>query len=428
MELEFRINDLNSVFMRFSLVHALRCDPKISVIKIEQRHADQCGLKLAFYNRWDEIHNCWRSIESTHLQTPFQKFEWLKHWHETVRSETGASPLFVTGEVNKTIVFLLPLTIQQKSWAHLLCWMGQDVNNYNVPLICPRFLKKLTPELVAEIWSAVQHHIAGIDGLYLDKQPELLDGQSNPFVDSSSIDYGTQSHAFFLKGDWVSIYQSKRKSEQRRKLKVKQRNLENLGRLDMTKGTSIQMKRQHIQETIEFKIHQLQSTGARNPFENEQIQAFLKFSGDDVLGLDLFQTYCLSLDEKPIALAFGFKFKGAFVLYQSSIKDGFLSRYSPGKLLLNEMIKDCMNSRLEVFDMSNGEFAYKSDWCDQHRNLYVGLQPFTFRGWIMVSSLKSFLRVKHILKSQRQIVRLICNLRKIVVQVRTNLSGLNARR
>lgn len=422
--------------MRYMSVHALQIG-RSEFRDIELANRDlvcdflQFGhsrLCLTFCDRWDDIEECWKHIEATHLRTPFQKLEWLKHWHQTIGLEIGATPVFITGEFNGNTVLLLPLTIQSKPWGNSLCWMGQDVNNYNAPLICPQFLKCITPEIVADIWSTVEQHFAMIDFLYLDKQPELLDGQRNPFVSRSSIDYGTQSHAFDLRGDWETLYRSKRKSEQRRKLRVKQKHLQNMGQLETVRGTSLQMKRQHIQETIAQKIVQLHATGARNPFDNAPVRSFLRFSGDEVLGLDFLQTYCLRLDNQPIALAFGFKFEGIFVLYQSSIKEGPWSKFSPGKLLLNEMIKDCFKHKLEVFDMSNGEFDYKSEWCDRQRNLFVELQPFTFRGRFVVTCRKFSLRVKQGLKTRLFMVRLICILRKIVLQVRSSFFGLKAHR
>ena len=71
--------------------------------------------------------------------------------------------------------------------------------------------------------------------------------------------------------------------------------------------------------------------------------------------------YFLVVDKKPIAVLYGFTFGKKMSLYQGGFDVDF-SKYSPGNLLLYELIKICINNGINKVDFMRGAEQHKSKW------------------------------------------------------------------
>jgi CelD/BcsL family acetyltransferase involved in cellulose biosynthesis len=75
-----------------------------------------------------------------------------------------------------------------------------------------------------------------------------------------------------------------------------------------------------------------------------------------------------------------------------------LSRFGPGRAQLNELLRYAIQQRLQWFDFTVGDEPYKRDWSDTELTLHDHLAAVTLRGWLFVTMLAVFRRIKRHIK------------------------------
>ena len=63
---------------------------------------------------------------------------------------------------------------------------------------------------------------------------------------------------------------------------------------------------------------------------------------------------------------------------------GEWDKFSPGRLLLEYLIKWSIENRLKIFDFTIGEDQYKKVWCDTETMIYETLEATTTKGKIYI--------------------------------------------
>jgi hypothetical protein len=86
-------------------------------------------------------------------------------------------------------------------------------------------------------------------------------------------------------------------------------------------------------------------------------------------GSEKVQLSMLMLDGAAIAMHYGFMHNKRYYWYTPTYDPNYL-KYSPGKLLLSEMIKTSFDKNLEIFDLLRGEESYKFFWSKDKISLY----------------------------------------------------------
>jgi hypothetical protein len=83
--------------------------------------------------------------------------------------------------------------------------------------------------------------------------------------------------------------------------------------------------------------------------------------------------YLLKLNGEPIAFHFGLTYQGRHFVPKIGYKDG-MKDCSPGLLLLEEVIKDCIDNGLTEFDFLGQDMSWKKSWTKQtnpHHWLFI---------------------------------------------------------
>ena len=121
-----------------SIVHArapLRAEPDASA---EIRTAPQAdAVSLSLHHDLAAIEQEWRAFEQTADCTPFQTFDWLSAWQRHIGTLNRATPAIVIARRGDDIVMLLPLAVQRGALTRRLTFLGQELCDYNVPLLAP---------------------------------------------------------------------------------------------------------------------------------------------------------------------------------------------------------------------------------------------------------------------------------------------------
>ena len=81
------------------------------------------------------------------------------------------------------------------------------------------------------------------------------------------------------------------------------------------------------------------------------------------------QVSALLLDDKILATHWGFYSKTTFYYIMPSYEGGDWSKFSPGKILLEYLMKWSVSNGLKVFDFTEGDMFYKKNW--SNKNVYL---------------------------------------------------------
>ncbi len=76
--------------------------------------------------------------------------------------------------------------------------------------------------------------------------------------------------------------------------------------------------------------------------------------------------YFLRLDGKPVAFQYGLTYGGRYFLLKPGY-DESLKECSPGQLLMDEVLADCISRGLREFDFLGPDMVWKRDWTDKVR-------------------------------------------------------------
>ena len=143
--------------------------------------------------------------------------------------------------------------------------------------------------------------------------------------------------------------------------------------------------------TLKFKSLQYQRTNQRNIFNENKYLNFYKSllleSSDNISFSSLY------LDNKIISAHIGYymnkKYYYIFPSYDYRFK-----RYSPGKILLEYLLKSLSENKISIFDFTIGDENYKKNWSDTSEDIksfIIGSNyfKFIFRGFIVLKSILS---------------------------------------
>ncbi len=130
----------------------------------------------------------WRRFEQAADATPFQTYEWLAAWHRHIGIRDGVVPAVVVGRfTDGETAFILPLAIDPRRSLRRLRWLGQDLCDYNAPLLARDFSQRITPSGFLALWQELRGEMQADpqsrhDWIEFEKMPETVGAQINPFT------------------------------------------------------------------------------------------------------------------------------------------------------------------------------------------------------------------------------------------------------
>ena len=306
----------------------------------------------------------WKIFQKTAEMTPFQRYEWLRHWFECVADHKRTKPFIVLVYEAGVLRLIAPLAIESGAVASRLLWMGHRANDHNAPLVDGAWLDAFGPERAARLWRRITRAPEGVDYVHLIRHPSHLGAHRNPFVGDAPSRYSSDSHFLTLAGDWPVFYRGLRGSKSRRRLREKLKRLRKVGRVGFRSVRNPIYGRAMIALLLDWKQDQLARRGARNPFSDGGLARQLFALCGDSAARDMMRVYVLEVDGRPVAGAVALIQGGTFNFFISAYNDVGLRNCSPGTIMLVKLIELAARAGFTKFDFSLGDEAYKAEWCD----------------------------------------------------------------
>lgn len=337
---------------------------------------------------------------------PFQCRDHLEIWLETIGRAAGVDPFFVTvSDRTGNPLMMIPLGVTKRKGIRILAFLDAGVSDYNAPLLFPA-ADRLVHTGVAALWKAISSLAPPFDIAMLEKMPEFVGGRRNPLHDLATGQWKHSGHSILLDGSPIRDLEKKRDYDDNQR---KRKRLSEIGRLEFR----IAQGRSEIQDVFEIFMRQksrryLETLGMPG-FDVPGQRDYYLTMAQRLPGRGAMLAY-LKTGDTVISTAWCLLAGNRFYYMMAGYEDGFFRRFSPGKLLLEELVGWCTANGFAAFDFGIGDEAYKLRWRQTNLPLSTAMLPRTARGHAYRASLLSCQILRRTLPPG--IVRFVKGLRK----------------
>jgi D-aspartate ligase len=343
-------------------------------------------LELRIYSDLTAAEPEWRRFEGVADCTAFQTFDWLATWQRHIGARQGVRPVIVVGRYGSgDIACILPLCVVPGHLARRLCWLGQDLCDYNAPLLARDFSERVTPEMFLAAWQELQlqmrcEPLLRFDWIEFEKMPGRIGVQTNPFTHLAVTPNRSSAHLTTLGNDWEGFYRAKRSSATRRRDRAKRRHMSAYGDIRFASAADTQSARCTLDILMEQKSRSLARKGIADIFASPGHREFyLELASNSKLR-HVIHISRVEIGDTCAAANLGIVFGGCYYHVLASYVDSEVAHFGPGALHLRELMAHAIGLGLQRFDFTIGDEPYKLEWSDTVLALYDYSATRAWRG------------------------------------------------
>jgi CelD/BcsL family acetyltransferase involved in cellulose biosynthesis len=369
-----------------------------------QKSASGSRIDLKVHGDLIAIEQEWKAFERQADCTVFQTFDWLAAWQRHIGTRNDTVPAIILGrDDDGHLLFILQFAIETRGPVRRLTWLGSELCDYNAPLLAKRFSHNFNPEQFVALWQNVITLLRTdqrfqLDWVDLQKMPETIGAQRNPFLDLQVLAHPSGAYLANLGSDWSEFYAAKRSSSTRKRERRQLKHLAEYGEVRFVDVQDRQDRERTLETLISQKACSFARMGVEDIFARPGYREFLRDIVTDPSMHELTHVSRLDVGSMTAAANFGLRFRDCYHLIVSSYHDGEFTRFGPGRAHLNELLRHAICRGFRQFDFTVGDEPYKRDWCDTELKLYDYLAAVTIRGRLVVAMAAAFRRAKRFIK------------------------------
>jgi CelD/BcsL family acetyltransferase involved in cellulose biosynthesis len=377
-------------------------------------------LTLTIYKSLDAIEAEWRRFEAIAECTPFQTYEWLAAWQRHVGSREGVMPAIATGRFadGKTAI-MLPLAVSLRHSIRRLSWLGQELCDYNAPLLARDFSQRVTPGRFLALWQDLEAGLRSdpdlrYDWIDFEKMPETIGAQINPFTHLAVIPNANSAHITQLGDEWETFYRDVRSSATRRRDRAKSKRMAEFGEIRFVTAEAPGEIRRTLDALWNQKKRIFARKGISDIFARSGYREFFLDFASNAQTRHLAHVSRLEVDSTCAAANFAITFGDCYYHVLSSYCDDQLTRYGPGTLHLRELLAHAIKLGLRRFDFTIGDERYKLEWTDLRLRLFDYSAAATWRGGPVHFASIARRWAKRFIKQSPLAWSVVCRIRAVV--------------
>lgn len=357
----------------------------------------------------------WRNLEATQLSTPYQRFDFLSAWQRHVETNQQLLPgIIVACDAQQQPLLLLPLVIGMESGVRVARFMGGKHTTFNMALWQREFAASATRADLDALIQGIRGLPTRIDVLAFTRQPRRWRDLQNPMALLPNQPSANGCPLMILS---PGAPPSERISNSfRRRLKGKERKLEPLpGYRYRVASTDAEIKRM-CDAFFTVKPLRMAEQKLPNVFAEAGVEDFLRTACLTPLtgGGRAIEIHGLECDAEVIAIfagvADGHRFSMMFNTYTMSEN----ARYSPGLILMRNIIDHYAECGYTSLDLGIGSDDYKRLFCKSDEPIFDSYLPLTARGRMAAIGMSSLARAKRFVKQTPALKRSAQMLRGIM--------------
>ncbi len=315
----------------------------------------------------------WRGLEDRQqFSTPYQRFDFLGSWQRQVGAREGLIPFIVIAyDAERRPLLLLPLTLTHRHGVRTACFMGGKHATYNMALWDRDFAADATAVDLDALVSGIRQR-SEADVLALDQQPLRWRDLPNPMALLPNQASVNDCPLMTIVPDEPPT--ARISNSFRRRLKGKERKLQAL-------------------------------PGYRHGVAQDACLTPLASGGHAI------DIHALECDDEVIALfagvADGHRFSMMFNTYTMSDN----SRYSPGLILMRDIVDHYAGRGYRALDLGIGSDDYKRLFCKSDEPIFDCFIPLSLRGKVAAAAMSGINRAKHLVKHNPALFQMAQKLR-----------------
>jgi CelD/BcsL family acetyltransferase involved in cellulose biosynthesis len=355
----------------------------------------------------------WRCLETAEqLSTAYQRSDFLKCWQREVGLRDDAKPLIViASDAERRPLLLLPLVLKQSHGVRVASFMGGKHATFNMALWDRSFAVAVEHADLHGLLDELRQRSAA-DVLALTQQPLRWRDVQNPLAllpHQPSV-----NDCPVLNMEPGAAPSSLISNSFRRRLRAKERKLTKLPGYRHHLATEDAEIDHLLEWFFRTKPLRMAQQGLPNVFAERGVEAFIRkacltrrFGEGRVIDM-----HALECDEEIIALyagvADGWRFSMMFNTYTLSDH----SRYSPGLILIRNIVDHYAARGYRALDLGIGADDYKHLFCKAGEPIFDSFIPLTSRGRLAAAGMSALACGKHLVKHNQALFRLAQGVRK----------------
>ena len=354
----------------------------------------------------------WRGFETPqHSFTPYQRFDFLAAWQRQVGEREGLHPFIVVArDSERQPLMLLPLATRTVLGMRCAGFMGGKHATFNMALCDRDFAANATLADLATLVSAISAQTRA-DVLALHQQPLQWQDLPNPL---SLLPHQPSANDCPLltispgaaPADLIS-------NSFRRRLKGKERKLQPLAGYRYHLASESADIARLLDWFFRVKPQRMAEQNLPNVFAEPGVEAFIRSACMTPLanGGHAIDIHALECDDEVIAIfagvADGHRFSMMFNTYTMSAS----AKYSPGLILMRDIIDHYAGQDYRAFDLGIGSDEYKRLFCKSDELIFDSFIPLSLRGRLAAGVMSGLDRAKRTVKHNPRLLEIAQNLR-----------------
>jgi CelD/BcsL family acetyltransferase involved in cellulose biosynthesis len=356
----------------------------------------------------------WRGLEDQrHFSTPYQRFDFLSAWQREVGQREGFLPFIVIAyDAERRPLLLLPLVLRQEHGVRTACFMGGKHATFNMALWDRDFATNATAADLDALISAIRER-SEADVLAITRQPLRWRNLPNPMALLPNQASANDCPLLVMApGAEPATLIS---NSFRRRLKGKERKLQTLPGYRYQLATSDTDIKRLLDWFFSVKPLRMAQQKLPNVFAEPGVEDFIRNTCMTPLAgagrvIDI---HALECDDEVIAIfagvADGHRFSMMFNTYTMSDN----SRYSPGLILMRNIIDHHAGQGYRALDLGIGSDDYKKLFCKDDEPIFDCFIPLSLRGTVAAAAMSSINRAKRLVKQNQMLFQVAQKMRSV---------------
>jgi CelD/BcsL family acetyltransferase involved in cellulose biosynthesis len=399
-----------------SYSHALRQPVGLTALKSTVNPAVRA--KIEVLTQIGKAEPLWRElVQQGAICSRYQHYFWMAGWWDHIGSISKASPhvAVLRDEAGKPVL-LLPLVRKKVGPLYVGFFMGGKHTNFNLPVWHPEYLKQPVAGLNT-LLNGLRCNGPRLDLLVLLNQPATWQGVANPMLQGPHREAASRAYAGELQSNYETLLKERMGANSRKKLRQKERQLAALGPVAFRRARTTAEIDRVLAAFFQQKAARMREQGLSNAFDAPGVKEFTRaaaYAIDPDTGEPVIELYAAAVGDTIIATFGGIVADGRFSGMFNSIAGSEFRNYSPGELLLANVIRICCERGLGTFDLGIGDAAYKQVYCKDAEALYDSVIPITATGQVAAPFWRAGLTLKGKVKKSGMLLRAVRAITQVV--------------
>lgn len=350
--------------------------------------------RFELYRDFASVETLWRDFESGADLTPYQRYDFLRLWHQHIGKQQGVIPLIaVAFDEHNEPLCLLPLGKFARGPVAIACYLAGKHANYNFGIW--RRGVTFSRGFVTRFFEALHRaepHLAAVE---LHNQPFSWHGAENPLRQFPHQPSPSLGYRLKLGANGEEVLKRQLTSSYRGRIRGKERKLGRLPGYRYFVARTPEEIARCMDAFFAQKREYMAGMKIPNPFDEPGVTAFLRAAAAE----HVLEIHALECEGEVLALYAAVADDKRISTMISSYTASENARYSPGIITISHIVANAAERGYEIMDLGVGEAEYKFVYCDEKEELFDSFLPLSKTGHAIVPLLRAQANLKRFVKT-----------------------------